>query len=825
MKKLPRKLVWTLGIFLGLILVAVIGLKLFFPAEKVKDLAVQKASEKLGRDISVADVGLSFSGGLGVELQGVEIANPPGMAGEPFLFAENIDLKLQISPLFHGEFQVNRLVVDQPRVRLVQLSTDANNFTFAAESAAGAPGQPAATNTDPAADVAVSFDRLEIHGGTLTYLDESTGQAVDLIGLELTAGLTNPTPGVFQSAGFLQVDSLLVSGEKPLPSLGGSVDYDLNFDSTRHLVKLAKGIFKVNGLPLRLQGNMTTPPDSLRFEGNIQAEGIALAELLAYLPPEQQTLLEPYTMTGSLAVEADLEFVAGRPEPLVYLGTAKVADLHAASRDVEGDLKVRELSLKFRPNHLEIGTAGGTLADQPLEATMTVDGFEDPRIEGKVSGEFDLGLLMPYLPAERKATLAGRCRLNGNFAGRTEAPLEMDYSGQAAFTDVSYLDVSLPDTLHQLNGTMRFDQDSITVEKADARFGAGDLSLTGRLVDHLPYFLPAEKDNRDNLAKPNFTFEARSRRLDVDKLFPAAAPASGSPGTGVPEAAATGPAGSIPDVLAQGTIKADTLIYSRVPFHNVAGKIRLKDRILECYEVSAGVYGGQTSGNVAIDLNDLNDPGFRGDFKASEIEADNFLTRFTTLSRAIYGKAGLSGSFSAQGRDPERIKSTLTMDSVAALTSGKVMTGDFMKSTLGDLAAKAGQSFDKEQALKDLSTLIKVENGRVALDQFKTKLGNWGDLSLGGSYAFSGDLEYKGGLLLSKEQTAALYASGGLVGNVANLLGNKAERLNLPLSVGGTMTSPKMDIDYTELSDNLKSQLEGDLKDEVGNALKGLFGK
>ena len=76
MKKLPKKLVWTLGILLSLVVVGVVGLRLFFPAEKVRDMAVAMAGEKLGREISVVDVGLSFAGGLGVELAGVTVANP-----------------------------------------------------------------------------------------------------------------------------------------------------------------------------------------------------------------------------------------------------------------------------------------------------------------------------------------------------------------------------------------------------------------------------------------------------------------------------------------------------------------------------------------------------------------------------------------------------------------------------------------------------------------------------------------------------------------------------------------------------------------------------
>jgi hypothetical protein len=514
---------------------------------------------------------------------------------------------------------------------------------------------------------------------------------------------------------------------------------------------------------------------------------------------------------------------------MTYRGQAKIAGLRAVSREVTGELRVQEVLLDFQPDIVEVQSKGGAFADQPLDLTLTLEDFQDPQVKGSVSGTFDLAFVEPFLPPERKAAIAGQCRLEGWFSGRTENIAEMDYAGRATFQDVSYRDSALPDALEQLNGTVSFDPRSVTVEKAEARFGAGDLSLTGKLVDHLPYFLPAEKDNRDALPKPTVTFEASSRRIDIDKLFPAAVPGSAAP----IERAATIPdtitAEPIPDLLCQGTIRADTLIYSRVPFTGVSGKIRLRDRILECYDMVAGVYGGNAGGKVSIDLNDLNDPGYSGEFEASDIEANNFLTLFAALSQVVYGKAGLTGSFSARGRDPDRIKSTMTMDSKAALTSGKVMTGEFVDSSLGSLAAKVGQKLDKEQALKDLTTLIKVENGRVGLDKFKTKLGSFGDLTLGGSYGFAGDLEYKGAILLSKDQTARLYASGGLAGSVASLFGDKAERLNLPLTVGGTMTSPKMDIDYTELTNNLKSQLQNeltdDLKDEVGKKLKGLFGK
>lgn len=828
MKKLPKKLIRTLGVLLGVVLVVTLGLRLFFPAEKIKELAVDLASDKLGRQVTVAEAGLSLSGGLGVKLVDVVIANPAGFPGEPLFTAEKIDLKLQLGPLMQREFQVGRLVVDRPEVRLVRQAGGDNNFTFEFEemaaSESGTPSIPEEGKVE--SDLAVRFDRMEIHGGHLTYMDEETGQGVGLEGLDMTGNLSNPGPGLFQSSGRIAVDTLQVAGDQPVPPLAVEVIYDLTFDAPQKVMEISRGDFEVGGLPVEFTGRMSVVPDSLTATGVAKAEGIALNDLLEFLTAEQRAPLEPFTIAGVVGVAVEVDFDQARAEPLDYTGRAVVGDVRATSTEVEGELKVSRIVAGFRPNDLKIASEGGTFADQPLELVLAVSDFEDPLIDGEVSGELDLNFVQPFLPAEKNIQLAGRCILNSSFSGRANDVENLQYNGRAEFRDVSYSDPSLPDSLHALTGTVAFDPASVTIEKLVAQFGAGDLTLTGKMVNHLPYFLPAEKENRASLPKPDFTFSATSTRIDIDKLFPAVTPGAGPEGGEkieiLPDSVATE---AVPDMLATGTIQADTLIYSQVPFTGVSGKIRFADKMLTCYDVTAGVYGGQAAGNVAIDLNNLNEPAYIGDFEAREIEADNFITRFAGYSGLVFGKTGMKGSFQARGRDPAKIRNTLTLDSEAAMVSGKVVTGQFVDSALGSLAAKAGQKLDREQGLKDLSTLIKVENGRVGLNDLTTKLGSFGDLTLGGSYGFAGDLQYNGSILLTKEQTTSLYSSGGLVGSVANLFGNKAERLRLPISVGGTMTSPKMDIDYSELTDNLRSQLNDDLKEEVGRKLKGLFGK
>jgi hypothetical protein len=161
---------------------------------------------------------------------------------------------------------------------------------------------------------------------------------------------------------------------------------------------------------------------------------------------------------------------------------------------------------------------------------------------------------------------------------------------------------------------------------------------------------------------------------------------------------------------------------------------------------------------------------------------------------------------------------------------GKVVTSGFAYQSLSTLAGKLGQNLNQEQGLRDLATAVKVENGRVKLDRFKSRLGDLGDLVLDGSYGFTGDLDYTGTLLLTEKQSRALLTRGGLTGQLAEaLVTESGGRLSLPLTLAGTMAKPRLQVDYARLTqmitDQAKDNLQEQLKGELEGKLKGLFKK
>ena len=144
-----------------------------------------------------------------------------------------------------------------------------------------------------------------------------------------------------------------------------------------------------------------------------------------------------------------------------------------------------------------------------------------------------------------------------------------------------------------------------------------------------------------------------------------------------------------------------------------------------------------------------------------------------------------------------------------------------MYTALSSLAEKIGQPFDKEQSLRNLATKVSVKDGKVILDNLKTRLGDMGDIEIGGFYAFNGDIQYSGSILLSREWSQKLLSKKGVLGDLAGMLTEKSvDQIKLPIAFGGTMTEPKFEVDYAAISKNLGSNVKDETKDLINNLFK-----
>ncbi len=769
-----KKTIRVVGIVLTILLLIVVAVKIFLPAEKIRDLALEQARAKLGREVSVGDVNVSLRGGLGVRLSDFVVPNPEGFSGEPLLTTSTLDLKLEIRPLLQGEIRVNRLVIDTPVLNLIRHEDGTNNFTFPAMTAENDPPESSDPSSPEKTPPPLSIAGLALNNGRITFLDQSAEpgglQQLQISDLALNMALTDPSPDEFRADGNMSAGSITMTGPSNVPELNADMDFDITWRPSKSRLEVTRADIKILDLPLACSALITVGGESPQGNIHVVLTEQPLVKLAKFLPPELANKIPDHKNSGSVSSTMDLALTGNQASPF---------------------------------------SAGGTL---------------------KVK-EADLSLLQPFLPPKQKGRVQGQCDLEASFADLKGDPTLMSYDGVLTIRSLSFTESGLVDELEKLESVLKFDNDEFQIESCRAQFASGTFFLTGSLKDPFPYFLPPEMQKKTSVKTPHLAFDLRSAKLDVDRLLPAASP--GGPKKSTAGKKTKRPAHTdleFPGLSCNGTFAADSLIYMQVPLTNIVGKVGLEDRRLRIYDVKGDVYQGRVDGQIGIDLRNLNDPLYTGQYQAQAIEVNNFTARFADLKNILFGSCNMSGQFSTHGLDPEVIRNSLALESAAEVQQGRIITGGNVHQALNAVAAQAGQTLQNEQSLSDLATHIRVVDGRVELDELTTRLGQFGDFSFGGYYAFNGDLEYRGKVLLTQAQTNQMFNSGGLLGELSKLLGDqRPARLELPLLVSGTRSNPKVKLDFGSVVEDLQDRVvnvQGQrLEDEVKGKLTDLLEK
>jgi len=414
-----RKSIRAVGITLAVLLLTVIAVKVFLPAEKIRDLALDQARARLGRQVSVGEVSVSLRGGLGVRLADFAVHNPAGFGDGQLVATRALDLKLELGPLFKGEIRVNRLVVDSPVVNLVRLADGRDNFTFAPPADADQQAAPTTDDASATAPPPLSVASLTLRDGQISFADaaapETGVRQVQLSGLELGLSLADPAPGRFQTEGKLSAGKIVLTGPFEIPALAASVDFDLAWDTAASRLDITRLNIDVNDMQLSGSGHLMTAAAVPTGQLRVQVADVALAKLLAFLPAELAgkigsdekkaahmsttvdltlTADETVRATGNLAADGLLLAEFDLP-PL-----SATADFDVVWRKPASQLDITSVAVKVNDVPVtgsgQVVTSGeapsGRVQVQVAEvALVDLAAFMPPDLAGKISGGRDSG--------------------------------------------------------------------------------------------------------------------------------------------------------------------------------------------------------------------------------------------------------------------------------------------------------------------------------------------------------------------------------------------------------------------------------------------------
>jgi len=231
-----------------------------------------------------------------------------------------------------------------------------------------------------------------------------------------------------------------------------------------------------HGPDLRLTGHSDSRLSELTIDGNVRMRELWPARIdFHFNHLDVDSFLESYLhghITGHSAVAGDFVLQGNLRDPRRLSLTGNLTDVYAEVEKIkirnDGAVRfaVTEQKLDISSLHLI-----GENTDLSVSGSVQLAGDQQLNLHGR--GKLGLQLVQTYDPdLSGSGTIGGQVTVTGNMSAPiVHGTLQVENAGLA--------DINLPSALSDLNGTLQFSQNQVTIEKLTGRTGGGAISLAG----------------------------------------------------------------------------------------------------------------------------------------------------------------------------------------------------------------------------------------------------------------------------------------------------------------------------------------------------------
>lgn len=179
MKKLLKLLLKTALVLAVLGVAALVALRIMFPPEKIKSIALDYAKNTLHREITFD--GLSFNL-IGVTLDNFAMSEAETFQAGTFVKADKLSVKVALAPLLKKRVEIAAVIVDGLDVNVIKQKDGSFNFDSLIPAADETqPAESAQTKEDsPSAAFTLLADKITVTDCNFSYKDLQTGMTAGL---------------------------------------------------------------------------------------------------------------------------------------------------------------------------------------------------------------------------------------------------------------------------------------------------------------------------------------------------------------------------------------------------------------------------------------------------------------------------------------------------------------------------------------------------------------------------------------------------------------------------------------------------------------------
>ena len=267
----------VLGSLVALVIVVLIGVRLFVDPNDYKDRIARAVKSSTGRELTLSgQMKLSVFPWIALELGPASLGNPPGFSDQPFAAVQHVALRVKLLPLLRKELEIGRIEIDGLDLRLLKNAAGRGNWQDFGNQATPAATPSSSSGTGNLPDLG----GVEIKDSRVSYQD----MVADHLNFEL-GHLTSGTPAPVK----LTVTVTPSQGAQPIAL---TTQFDLTLDTQKKQYGITA---------LELDGTMKPAPPaaavSYKFSAAVLSADLNAQTLSA---PNFKAQLASASLAGSL---------------------------------------------------------------------------------------------------------------------------------------------------------------------------------------------------------------------------------------------------------------------------------------------------------------------------------------------------------------------------------------------------------------------------------------------------------------------------------------------------------------------------------------------
>ena len=707
------------GGILAFLIVAIIGLNIYFTDARLQQTVMPYVNDAVGRDVQVESMSLTFFSTF--PQPGLSISNmsiPGETEGDTLMALDELAVGVKFFSLFGDEISISEIKLNNPRFtyRVYPDSTTNIDFLLATE-----------TEEDTTAEgYAINIPYFEVINGQFGYVDETSATEISLSDLNSTislryADLIESTVDMELGGLYATIDNSSYVSGLPL-----SLSQESTINMEEETVTLSSGTFSIRGLALNLTGSIsdwsTSPAVDLSFSSSSDNFG----ELLRLVPTEYEEHVRDLETRGSLAVDGTLSGTVASDQIPDFSASVQINDGYLKNPDLPQAIENIQLTAKASNKLVTIENLNAKAGSNTISGSGSL---EDPLNEEgafsfSLNGDVDLATISSFYDISQFdiEQMSGQVNLSAKGTGNRAKPEAANFNADLKLTNGTLKYSGVPKAIEEINIDAKANQDLVTINSMNVAAAPNTFSMKGSIQS------PLDEANRAINLDTNLKFDLAS----LKDFYPISEDTLEMNGILTAQATLQGKAAQIERSVQSGSIT----LKNGFLFYEAMGKQPLRDITFESVLegpkltiVNAGFRSGENNMKVGGVINNYLSENRSVDLKLEGFAMLNQITNYYDLKPTVTKLNGsASVNFRAQGRldNPAEMAfngslniSEMNMEGEGLVQPINNLTGTLKltpsAATLDSLSFNFGASdIMLSGSLKDYMEYLKEKNDRKA---------------------------------------------------------------------------------------------------------------